>query len=172
VTERFVTALVGPPFGLKGFVKIRPLSGETAHLFRLRSVLLRQDGRERRHEVEETVSIPPLAAMKFRGIDSPEAAKALTGAELLASRDEAAPLLPGEFYVEDLKGLEVVTAFEGDQGTVLGRITDLIEGGGGDLAEIRLNDGSLRLVPFRGEFFGKIDLEKGRVELLAGWILE
>jgi 16S rRNA processing protein RimM len=169
VTEQFVTALLGSPFGLKGFIKARPLSGESDHLFRLRSALIRQGGREFRREVEEAIPIPPWAAIKFRGIDSPEEARALTGAELLASRDEAAPLLPGEFYVEDLKGLEVAAA---SSRAVLGRITDLIEGGGGSLAEIRLNDGSLRLVPFRSEFFGEIDLEKGRAELLAGWILE
>ena len=172
MTERFVTALAGPPFGLKGFVKIRPLSGECTHLFRLRSVVLRREGVERRYEVEETVSIPPLAAMKFAGIDSPEAAKTLTGAELLIDREEAAPLGAGEFYVEDLKGLEVAAAFGDEPGEILGRITGVLEGGGGSLAEIRLNDGSLRLVPFRNEFFGDIDLERGRAELLVGWILE
>jgi 16S rRNA processing protein RimM len=172
VTGRFVTALAGSPFGLKGFIKIRPLSGESAHLFRLRSVILRRDGVERRYEVEETAGIPPLVAMKFAGIDSPEAAKTLTGAELLIDREEAAPLGPGEFYVEDLKGLEVSAAFGENRGEILGRITGVLEGGGGSLAEIRLNDGSLRLVPFRKEFFGDIDLDKGRAELLAGWILE
>ncbi|GHV70478.1 ribosome maturation factor RimM [Spirochaetia bacterium] len=174
--EQFVTALTGAPFGLKGHIKARPLSGEIEHLFKLDSALLRQErgGKitEKRYEIEETLSIPPHAAIKFRGIDSPEAAKALTNAEIIINRKEAAPLEPGEFYVEDLKGMEVAAAWEGEGGVVLGSITGFVEGGGGDLAEIRLNDGSLRLVPFRNEFFGDVDGEKGRISLLVPWILE
>jgi 16S rRNA processing protein RimM len=105
--------------------------------------------------------------MKFAGVDAPEEAKALKGAEIIADRVHAAPLKPGEFYVEDLKGLEVA----GD-GEVLGRIMDIIEGGGGELAEIRLNSGEVRLVPFRGEFFGDISLKTGKAALLERWILE
>jgi 16S rRNA processing protein RimM len=165
MAERFVAALAGPPFGLKGFVKIRSLSGEFEHLLRLKQVVLRQEGREQVREIE-AAEAPPLI-MKFRGFDSPEAARALAGAELLVSRDEAAPLRQGEYYVEDLKGLEV---WEGAE--VLGSVNDILEGGGGSLAELRLKNGETRLVPFRDEFFGEIDLEGKRIRLLCRWILE
>jgi 16S rRNA processing protein RimM len=171
VTESFVVGLAGAPFGLKGFVKVRSLSGETDHLTARTELTLRQDGREKVYTVEawEFHSGPsPVLLVKFAGIDSPEEAKTLRGAEIIAGRTHAAPLKPGEFYVEDLKGLEVVAA----GGEVVGRITDIIEGGGGDLAEIRLNSGETRLVPFRGEFFGDINLETGKAALLERWILE
>jgi 16S rRNA processing protein RimM len=106
--------------------------------------------------------------MRFAGIDSPEAAKTLGGAQLLVGREQASPLHAGEFYVEDLKGL-AVTAPDGE---IIGRITDIIEGGGGELAEIRLNNGELKLVPFRREFFPEIAPEKGMAALQNVWILE
>jgi 16S rRNA processing protein RimM len=168
MTEQFVVGLVGGPFGLKGFVKVRSLSGESDHLKRLGQVLLRREKTEQILEVEETLGSSPVLMMKFKGIDTPEAAKTLGGAELIAGRSHAAPLKAGEFYVEDLRGLEV-TAVSGD---TLGHITDLIEGGGGDLAELRLTAGESRLVPFRNEFFGDIDWEARKIVLLAGWILE
>jgi len=172
--NQFVAGIVGAPFGLKGFVKVKSLSGETGHLLRLKSATLRRDGREWELAVEESApSAPPALLMRFAGFASPEEAKKLSGAELLVGREDAAPLRPGEFYVEDLKGLAVVScAAEGGAGEVLGRIASVIDAGGGDLAEIRLADGSARLVPFRGEFFGEVDLEARRVPLKNAWVLE
>jgi 16S rRNA processing protein RimM len=123
--------------------------------------------------------------MKFVGIDSPETAKALAGAEMLADRSHAAPLKTGEYYIEDLKGLMVLGLAVGGQDSlpestdapgdapepVLGYITDIVEGGGGFLAEVRLPDGKLKFVPFRNEFFGDINLEAGTARLLEPWIL-
>jgi 16S rRNA processing protein RimM len=169
MTETFVTGLVGAPFGLKGFVKARSLSGEIEHLLKLSSVSLRQEGKEKIWEIEDARPAPPgpFVLIKFRGLNSPEAAKVLGGAEILVKRGEAAPLKPGEYYIEDLKGLTVYAA-----GEILGTIAGVIEGGGGNLVEIRLNQGEKRLAPFRDEFFGEIDLAGRRVELLCPWILE
>jgi 16S rRNA processing protein RimM len=168
VTDQFVVALVGAPFGLKGFVKVQSLSRETDHLKRLRSVVLRREKAEGLYEVEETSGASRFFLMKFKGIDTPEAAKGLQGAELVTDRAHAAPLKAGEFYIEDLRGLEVVSV----SGVALGRVRDVIEGGGGELAEVRLPGGELRLVPFRQEFLGDINLKTGKAVLLKEWILE
>ena len=168
VTERFVAGLVGAPFGIKGFVRIRSLSGEIDHLLKLTRIVLRQDGTEKTMEIEKSAPALPSLVMKFAGIDSPEAAGVLRGAELLVGREGAAPLAGGEYYVEDLRGMEVVSG----AGEVLGRIDGIVEGGGGDLVELRLPGGETRLVPFRKEFFPSIDPEKGRALLAARWILE
>ena len=105
--------------------------------------------------------------MRFAGIDSPEAAGVLKGAEIIAGREFAAPLKKGEYYIEDLKGLEVVDI----EGTVLGQIKNVLEGGGGYLAELKLLSGKQRLVPFRNEFFGEIS-DEGKIPLLENWILD
>jgi 16S rRNA processing protein RimM len=170
LTEEFVVGLVGSPFGLKGFVKVKPLSGEIDHLLKLQSITIRQNNREEVRNIEESAPSLPGLIIKFAGIDSPEAAKTLAGAELLAGRAQASPLAPGEFYIEDLKGAAVVT--NAPETEILGHITDIIEGGNGDLAEIKLPNGELRLVPFRREFFGEINPEKGQAILLNRWILE
>ena len=106
--------------------------------------------------------------MHFTGIDSPEAAALLKGAEIIAERKFAAPLNEGEYYVEDLIGLEVVDKNEAS----LGRITGMAEGGGGELAEVELFSGEKRFVPFRKEFFGDVNPEKGKIVLLEPWILD
>jgi 16S rRNA processing protein RimM len=163
-----VVGLLGAPFGLKGFIKVRSLSGEAEHITRLRKILVRREGGEQVYEVEESAGAVSALRIKFQGIDSPEAARALGGAELVTDREYAAPLGADEYYVEDLRGLEVLD----EAGESLGRVSDVLEGGGGDLVELRLPGGDLRLIPFRKEFFGEISLERQRAVLLTRWIIE
>jgi len=188
MTDKFIIGIIGAPFGVKGFVKVRPLSGETAHLLKLQSVTISKDGKEQTLYIEESSSAGPAVHFRFKGIDSPETAKTLTGAQLIVGRDEAAPLAPGEYYIEDLKGLPVYTDSKGidknpsrqdsktprcqEEHIVLGYITDIIEGGGGELVEIELTDGSKKLVPFRKDFFPEISLSNGKVVLTNLWILD
>jgi 16S rRNA processing protein RimM len=130
-----IAGIIGAPFGLKGFVKVKSLSGEINHLLKLKSVILRRDNIEHRLAVEECIAAQPGLVMRFAGYNSPETAKALNGARLLIERKDAAPLHPGEFYIEDLKGLSVFA-----DGKEIGSITDIVEGGGGDLAEIHIKN--------------------------------
>ena len=171
MTERFVIGLIGAPFGIEGFVKIRPLSGEIEHLLKLQSVTIRKEGKETQLIIEESSALGPLVIMRFTGFTTPEKAKTLGGAELLADREQASPLGPGEFYIEDLKGLAVYAGNEPNK-EIIGHITGIVEGGGGELAEIRLCSGEIKLVPFRQDFFPEIDPEKGSVTLQNLWILE
>jgi len=185
MTEQFIAGIVGAPFGLKGFVKIKPLSGEIDHLLKLTSVTLRRDGKDQSFTIEESSPVPPCVLMRFSGIASPEAAKTLNGAQLIASREQAAPLKDGEFYVEDLKGLPVTAVVTTEQDPsfpaphspsptpqTIGHITDIIEGGNGELAEIQLINGEKKFVPFRKEFFPTISPAEGRVILQNLWVLE
>ena len=165
MTGRFVAAVIGAPFGLTGRVKIESLSGEESHLLKLKEIVLRKGELEQKYTIEEAFDSP--LSLKLEGINSPEEARTIKGAEILVMRSHAAPLQKGEFYIEDLRGMEV---FAEDK--LEGTISDLFEGGGGFLAEITLKSGEKKLVPFRNEFFGQIDPAAGRAELLNTWILE
>lgn len=169
MTDRFIVGIVGAPFGVRGQVKVHLPSGEKSHVEELTSVLLRVADREKIYGIEETGGGPSAFTVKFQGIDSPEAAKALKGAELIAPRSQAAPLEENEFYIEDLKGLSVVLGSL--KGEALGTVQDILEGGGGQIVELTLNTGDSRLVPFRDEFFGDIDLKAGKMVLRERWIL-
>ena len=167
--------MIGSPFGLKGFVKIKSLSGETAHIAEQKKLHLKQGNTKKLYDIEGTMPFgagdSSFLLVKFRGFDDPESAKILAGAEIIAERSYAAPLKKDEFYIEDLKGFAVIA--ESAAGSeILGHITDILEGGGGNLAEIKLITGETRLVPFRNEFFGEVSLETQKTILLEKWILE
>lgn len=165
-----VTAFVRRPHGARGFVRVESASGETAHIEALPSVLLRlgkEGGDVFEYKIEATAGSLSSFLVKFEGIDTPEAARALSGAEILVPREKACPLGEGEFYVSDLCRCALVCG-----NSVVGSIEDVMEGGGGFLLEVRLSGGELRLVPLKDAFIGAIDTEKKTVELLRRWILE
>jgi 16S rRNA processing protein RimM len=168
MTGKFIIGITGAPFGINGMVKVRPFSGDINNLLKLKSVIICQNGNERELIIDESVPAPPVVLMRFSGINSPEAAKKFTGVKLIVNREQASPLAHGEYYVEDLKGLPVTT----ENGDNIGEIIDIIEGGGGELAEIRLTNGEIKLVPFRNEFFTEIKPENKMIILSNLWILE
>jgi 16S rRNA processing protein RimM len=168
--QQFVVGHVGQPHGLEGFVKIRSASGEWDHLLALKEVLVSGKSGTKTFIIEETREHSGYILMKFRGIETPESARTLSGAALVAGRDQAAPLAENEYYIEDLKGLELVSSLPSP--VKLGMVTDVIEGGGGWLVEVELLSGKTQLIPFRKEFFGDIDGKKQNIILLAEWILE
>lgn len=171
-----VTGIIRSPHGLEGFVKIESISGETVHFDGLADVLVRTSGGPPvclEIEAVRANARPPL--VKFRGVDSPEAAKRFTGAEILVSRDNACPLDADEFYVSDLCQCMLV-----HNDVSVGLITGVLEGGESDLLEVTLSDGAVpgipggekRFVPFRKEFVGEVDMKAKTVALMHRWILE
>ena len=165
--------MVGAPHGIKGFSKVRSASGETAHLLKLKEAVLCKDGQERTVKVEESQSAGNAVLLRFEGVDTPEKAKALSGSQILATRQHAAPLAKDEYYIEDLKNLPIYTDENTyANGSLIGHVLDIIEGGGSDLVEIKLESGEKKLVPFRKEFFSTIDPAGGKLVLQNLWILD
>ncbi len=168
--DGLVTAFVRRAHGVNGFVRVESASGETAHIEALSSVFLRLKNKNSEpveYIIEETRGNSSSFFIKFKGIDTPEEAKAILGAEILVPRDKACPLREGEFYISDLCKCALVY-----KGSVIGNIESVIEGGGGFLLEVRLDSGVVRLVPLKDAFIGEIDTAKKTVALLHSWILE
>ena len=173
--DRLTTGRVRGTFGLEGFLKIESCSGEYEHFLNLKEIKLQLPSKgtetqppELFYQVEECVVRNADALLKLRGIDSPEAAKKLHGADILVPRDMACPLERGEFYINDLCNSDLVY-----KGNSVGTIADVVEGGGGLLLEVsEAATGRTVYVPFRSQFIGKINIPAKQVELMHRWILE
>ena len=170
-----ITGRIRGTFGLEGFLKIESCSGEYEHFLNFKEIKLQlpSKGMETRppelfYQVEECVVRNADALLKLRGIDSPEAAKKLHGADILVPRDMACPLERGEFYINDLCNSDLVY-----KGNSVGTIADVVEGGGGLLLEVsEAATGRTVYIPFRSQFIGKINIPAKQVELMHRWILE
>ena len=189
---QFVVGFIRGSHGYSGECKVESASGEYEHLLDLKEVTLRHDDLQKEAKVESVSLGHAVAYVKFKGIDSDTEIKKYNRWEILVPRKYAKPLKKGEWYIEDLRNCSLVYEGNGpatlDAPVVTGTITDVLEGGAGYLLEVSLSEncnciaeelkttpeGKSRVVyvPFRKEFIGDVDIQKGTVQLMHLWILE
>jgi 16S rRNA processing protein RimM len=161
--DRITVALVGAPHGIKGDVRVKPL---TEHPMAIQSYgpLAAKDGRVFAIEALRPAagSSPDMLIVRFRGIASREAAEALKGLELSVDRTNLPAAGPDEFYHADLVGLAAVMP----DGTSLGTVVAVQNFGAGDLLEVAPPAGATMLVPFTEAAVPEINLAESRVVIV------
>jgi len=100
--------------------------------------------------------------VRFDAVADRYAAEALRGALLTVDSSElAAPSGPDEFYDHQLEGLSAQLA----DGTVVGTVTEVVHGPGGELLAIAREGRQEALVPFVRAIVPTVDLDAGRIVL-------
>ena len=161
------TGIVRAPHGVKGFVKVKPYSDDFQHFFSLKEVTLQREGKIRNVEIEQVQNHSGELLVKFKGIDSPEDARFISGWDILVPRQQASKLGKGEVYIADLPGMKLV--YENEE---VGEVVSTIEGAQALLLEVLALDGKKYLVPYmKGIFVSDVDLEKGTIKLLKKELL-
>ena len=96
--------------------------------------------------------------VQLEGCDDRDRAATLVKTQIAITRDQLPEPAAGEYYWQDLKGLQVVTLDEVN----LGKVTNLMETGANDVLVVKAEDGRERLIPFiREDVVTHIDLETG-----------
>jgi 16S rRNA processing protein RimM len=157
---RLAAGLIRGAHGLQGFLKVRSLSGEDGHFYRLAHCYLRRGQEFLPYQVEAVKGRGRELSVKLAGISTPEEAAALNGLELWVDRADASPLGEGEYYLADLCRCRLFRGAE-----ELGRVVSVCEAGAADLLEVEDRDGRRFLVPFSGGFLGEIDVAGGHIAL-------
>ena len=163
--RRIIIGKVGAPHGVKGEVKIIPMTdfperfdGMTRCFIGDRLITIKGVRHQKNHVL-----------MTFEGISSREAAAALTGAFLSVDRSEAVPLKEGEYYTSDILGLAVSDT----DGNPLGTVTDVIRTGSNDVYVVsqpgRRED---VLVPALKKVVREISIEKGKMVVAMPEVVE
>ncbi|MCH5157564.1 MAG: 16S rRNA processing protein RimM [Clostridiales bacterium] len=116
------------PQGIRGEIKVRPLTDDSSRFRMLKTVYV--DGSTRKIE---SVRISDGAVyVKLMGINDRNEAEKLRGKLISIERSFAVPLSDGEFYVADLVGAKIVSRLDGKEET-LGTITRIESFGAADV---------------------------------------
>ena len=100
-----------------------------------------------------------IALITVKGVGSIEEADKLRGKVLYINRDDV-QLEQGEHFVQDIIGLSVTDA---DNGTVYGKVKDVLKTGSNDVYEMQAENGKLYYIPVIPDIIDRLDFESGAV---------
>ena len=153
--DSVLLAQIGAAHGIRGEVRIKPF-GDADMLDRYGPLY---DAQGRSYEITAMRPQKTVLVVRFRGIDSREAAEALNGVELFVDRSALPVPEEDEFYLSDLIGLQTVSP----EGEMLGKVIEVHDFGAGDILEIRLTNGKSELFAFTRENFPDIRIAQGEI---------
>ncbi len=153
--ERIVIGRVGAPHGVRGALRIIPLTDFPERFASLHEVMA---GDELLH-IEHMKPQGKNILMRFREYAAREDAQRLTGRLLTVPRAQAAPLGEGEYYVFDIVGLAVYD----EAGNELGIVENVLRTGSNDVYAVRSEDGREILIPALRKVVRTIDVPNGRM---------
>ncbi len=166
-----VLGRIAAPFGIQGWVKIQPFGDDPLEWRKIREWHIAADAEAPDGEWS-TLRLRSLKAhgkglvASFVELPDRNAAEAVDGFYLGASREAMPATDEGEYYWGDLVGLEVFN----EAGVKLGTVLALMSTGAHDV--LQLQDGEdERLIPFVSAYVKDVDLSAGRitVEWEADW---
>jgi 16S rRNA processing protein RimM len=115
--------VVGAPFGVRGWIKLRSHTDPPERLLDHRSLRIGRGSVWRDYRVEARGRSGGALTVKLAGVEDRDQAQALRGAEVCVPRSELPPRDDKDFYRADLIGCEVVNL----EGLDLGVVEHFIE---------------------------------------------
>jgi 16S rRNA processing protein RimM len=115
--------VVGTPFGVRGWIKLRSHTDPPERLLDHRSLRIGRGSVWRDYRVEERGRSGGALTVKLAGVEDRDQAQALRGAEVCVPRSELPPRDDKDFYRADLIGCEVVNL----EGLGLGVVEHFLE---------------------------------------------
>ena len=115
--------VVGAPFGVRGWIKLRSHTDPPERLLDHRSLRIGRGSVWRDYRVEARGRSGGALTVKLAGVEDRDQAQALRGAEVCVPRSELPPRDDKDFYRADLIGCEVVNL----EGLELGVVEHFIE---------------------------------------------
>ncbi|HUR81700.1 MAG TPA: ribosome maturation factor RimM [Thermoanaerobaculia bacterium] len=154
---RIAVGVIRKAHGVRGEASVEPWTDSLERFDDLESVtLVSPDEAQTRETSVESVRIHAgRALLKFAGIETPEDVQQLHNWTVEIPESEARSLEQDEYFLHDLVGLTLIDA----EGRTRGVVTDVYEGGGGMLLNVKRGDGREFEVPFAADLCTSVDLE-------------
>jgi 16S rRNA processing protein RimM len=159
-------------YGIKGWLKVHVFLDEPSDLTRY-SLFCRRAGSQTLQPLK-LLAVKPHGkgyVAQLDGCDDRNAAELMVRCELLLERSALPDLEEGDFYWNDLLGLQVISSYEGKEYS-LGIVDALLETGSNDVLVVKGSQGSMdkreRLIPYLpNDVVVQVDLTVGNI--IVNW---
>lgn len=159
--EMIAVGRISGLYGVRGWVKVFSYTEPRENILEYSPWYLRRDGRWEACRLAGGRRQGKGVTVHLSGVDDRDAAATLVGTEIAVHRQQLPAIPNGEYYWNDLIGLEVVTL----EGVRLGRVDHLLETGANDVLVVR-DAVRERLIPYvRDAVVRSVDLAGGSIEV-------
>ena len=166
----FVIGKILKPHGVNGAVRVFPTTDDPSRFSRLDKTGVEfEDRRAALYlDIEYAKPARQFVLVKFKDIDSMDAAERLRGGSLVIADEQALPLDKDEYYARDLYDMPVFA----DTGEYLGVIADVLETGANDVYVVRRENADDILIPAVKKYIVSVDIKARmmKVQLAEGML--
>ena len=155
--NRIAVGRINSTWGLRGHVKVTPLTSNEQRLQPGAVVLVRGEPRR----ILDVATPRGYPCIVFEGYEDRTAADVLRGSLIEIAEDDLPALPEGEYYVHDLVGLAVLDA----DGEAIGELAEVLRTGANDVYLVRREGARDLLIPAIPEVILDVDLPAGRMRI-------
>ncbi len=160
--ERLKIGLIVKPQGVKGEVKIQPLTDDIARFKKLKSVFID----DKTFTVERVTLAGNTVFLAFSGIYDRDIAESLRGKFISVDREDAVKLPKDNYFIADILGCKLFAEAE-----LVGEVIDVFSSRT-DVFTIRLENGKLMRFPFLKDLLISVDVEDKKITVKASRLAE
>ena len=161
--EFIVIGRIGKPHGVKGSIRVYPLTDFPGRFTDLRSAYIDSTP----VEIISAQYSNDFIIMNIKTFDTREKAASVTGRLLKIDRRDAAPLSEGEYYAFDIIGLDVYD----ENGIQVGTVVNILKTGSNDVYVIAVPGQKDYLLPALKKYVKEINLAEKRIVVeLPEWV--
>jgi len=144
------------PQGVRGEIKVEPLTDDTKRFKKLNSVLI--DGKP--FKILSVRTLPNEVYITLSGVEDRNTAELFRGKFLCVKREDAVALQENSYFITDLMGIKVVD----NEGNVYGKVFD-ITSAKTDVIWIKNEQEKIIAFPFLKRVLIKVDLKCGEMQV-------
>ena len=158
MNEIFKIGLIVKPQGIKGELKVQPLTDDINRFKNLKEVLID----DKNYRVGSAKIGGNTVFLSIFGINDRNTAETFRGKFLCVKRENAVPLEEGRYFIADIIGCKVIT----DEKVLIGEITDVFSSRT-DVLTVKCVNGRIMRFPFLKDLVVKVDIENKEFVVLT-----
>ena len=154
--------------GLKGLLKVKPLTDDIRRFEELETVYIQKGSNLVEFKIQEVKYIKNMVLLKLEGIDDINEAEKYKNLYIKINRKDAVELEKNSYFIVDIINCEVYT----EENELLGKVVDVFPTGSNDVYTVKNSDGKEILIPAISEVIKNVDIPNKKIiiHLLEGLI--
>ncbi len=154
--------------GLKGFLKVKPLTDDITRFEELETVYIQKAKELIEFRIQEVKYVKNMVLLKLEGIDDITEAEKYKNFYIKINRKDAVELDKYSYFIIDIIGCEVFT----EENQKLGKVVDVFPTGSNDVYTVKNEEGKEILLPAITDVIKDVDVKNKKIviHLMEGLI--